>query len=189
MMNGVTPAMNKVVCGKRNSGVSGNAGFTLMEVMAALAIFMIVMGATAQGLINSFSVIRLQEERTSALNDCRAVLSTMRHVAYTMPASDACPEGSFMFPCVLINWVNNFPETFEDAQHDQSLLDTYGGFFSLRDQTFIIELTDRNGNAPTIHDTQFQLNSNPVYVRVTTMWHGVRGHVFSLDMHSVLTNR
>ena len=175
---------------KRSKGRSNTtSGFTLMEVMVALAIFVIVMAATAQGLVSSFSAIRIQEERTSAMNACRSVLSTMRQIAIFQPTSDMCPEGTILFPCALMNWVQNFPASIEDIDTDPAAMEIYGGFFSLPEQEFVLELRDANGVPAVMNAGVIGLNTNPLYVRVSTTWRGFTGHTLQFELNSIITNR
>lgn len=174
----------------RAKGSSGaTSGFTLMEVMVALAIFVIVMAATAQGLVSSFSAIRIQEERTSAINACRSVLSTMRQIAIFQPTSEMCPEDTIMFPCAMMNWVQNFPASLEDIETDVVAMETYGGFFSLPDQQFILELRAADGSPAVMNAGVIGMNTNPVYVRVATTWRGFTGQTLRFELNSIITNR
>lgn len=160
-----------------------------MEVIVALAIFLIVMAATAQGLVSSFAAIKMQEERTTAINATRSVLSTLRQVAASQPESEMCPEGTILFPCAMMNWLQNFPETLEDAEGDTLLMEIYGGFFALPDQRFIIELTDEDGNAAIMHGSVVSSNTNPVWVAVETTWRGFKGQVLRFELKTIMTNR
>ena len=164
-------------------------GFTMMEVVVALAIFLIVMAATAQGLVSSFAAIKMQEERTAAMNACRSVMSTMRQIAIYQPVSEMCPEDTVMFPCALLNWVQNFPETIEDIGGDADAEEIYGGFFALPEQRFALELTDAAGNAVNMNATLLNQNTNPVYVRVGTTWRGFKGQTLRFELRSIITNR
>lgn len=164
------------------------SGFSLLEIMLALSIFTIVLGVTAQSLLFSYAAIALQHQRTSALSDCRAVLSAMRHVAYNPTPGAECPADRPLFPCALLAWVAAFPESIEDAMAKDDLFDTYAQFFSLPHQNFEITCRDAAGNAAVIH-TSLELNTNPVYVTVTTTWIGVRGHTYTVAIDTVLTDR
>ncbi|MBM3289648.1 MAG: prepilin-type N-terminal cleavage/methylation domain-containing protein [Candidatus Hydrogenedentes bacterium] len=55
-------------------------GFTLLELVTALAIFTIVLGATAQALISYYTALDFQDQRNTALRHCTAVISQMREV-------------------------------------------------------------------------------------------------------------
>lgn len=54
------------------------AGFTLLEITLALAVFTIIMGATAQALITYYVALDMQNQRTAAVEACRGLLSDMR---------------------------------------------------------------------------------------------------------------
>lgn len=163
-------------------------GLTLLEITFAFAIFAVVLGAAAQSLVYLYGVIALQQQRASALNDCAAVLAAMRQTAYRGEASEACPETNPLFPCILVDWAEQFPATFEAASDDDDLLERYGAFFSLPEQQFIVEVTDAGGNPATISPV-LNLNTNPVFVTVTSTWTGIRGITNTVRMSTVLTDR
>jgi prepilin-type N-terminal cleavage/methylation domain-containing protein len=58
--------------------MAANDGVTLLELTIALSIFAIVMGAAAQGLVASYSSLKVQEQRAEAAHLCRSVLDHMR---------------------------------------------------------------------------------------------------------------
>lgn len=72
------------------------AGFTLLEVMLAGAVFLLVMGAAAQALVSYYVALDVQNQRNTAIQNCRAVLVDMRRVRDTAPAD--FPEA------ILDNW-------------------------------------------------------------------------------------
>src|SRR5262245_16258962 len=59
-------------------------GFTLMELMMAVAIFSIVLGATAQALVSYYATLDVQNRRNTALRHCSTVLSQMREARTTV---------------------------------------------------------------------------------------------------------
>lgn len=65
-------------------------GFSLLEVMIALAIITAVLGATAQALIRFHTQITFQHQRVSAMQNCRSVLDEMRALRDHSP--DEFPE-------------------------------------------------------------------------------------------------
>ncbi len=53
-------------------------GFTLVELMVAMAIFSMVLGATAQALVSYYAALDTQDQRNTATRHCTTVLSQMR---------------------------------------------------------------------------------------------------------------
>lgn len=66
---------------------SRQSGFTLLEITLALAVFTIIMGATAQALISYYVVLDMQNQRTAATEACRGLLSDMRDFRDANPGS------------------------------------------------------------------------------------------------------
>lgn len=58
--------------------IADNEGLTLLELTLALSIFAIMLGVAAQGLMSSYSSLKVQEQRSEAAHLCRSVLDTMR---------------------------------------------------------------------------------------------------------------
>ena len=111
-------------------GNADHRGFTLLEIVMAMTIFIVVLGTTAQSLVYSYTALAVHQQRTSAASDCLAVLSAMRRLAYHAEATESCSVDEPLFPCVLLEWVEEFPDLFETAAQNPALFDTYGQFFS-----------------------------------------------------------
>ncbi|MBX7258320.1 MAG: prepilin-type N-terminal cleavage/methylation domain-containing protein [Candidatus Hydrogenedentes bacterium] len=60
-------------------------GVTLLELTIAIALFAIVMGATATSLVSYYVALDMQNQRHSAIKDCATILSNMRDVRNTNP--------------------------------------------------------------------------------------------------------
>jgi prepilin-type N-terminal cleavage/methylation domain-containing protein len=54
------------------------AGLTLLELSMAMAVFSIVLGATAQTLVSYYVALDSQNRRHTAMRNCATVLSNMR---------------------------------------------------------------------------------------------------------------
>lgn len=160
-------------------------GFTLLEITFAMGIFMIVLGVVAQSLISSFHVLVLEEQRTNALNGCKSVLATLRQVSYSGIATEACPEGDPLFPCVVLNWIQGFPDSLEDIP--ESDMERWGTFFSLPGQEYEIACADAQGN-PAQAGLILGQNSNPVFVTVTTSWTGLMERRHTLSTTAAITD-
>ena len=165
------------------------AGFSLLELTIAIAILMTILSITAQGLVSSHAVMRLQNQRNDAMNSCRAVISNLRQVARELPESTACPDGDPPFPCALMAWLDEMPGTsaefFELSEEDR---EPYRGLFVLRDQEIQVLLLDADGN-PAVTSLVESGNTNPVHVQVITRWTGARGRVFQAGLRTIITNR
>jgi prepilin-type N-terminal cleavage/methylation domain-containing protein len=164
-------------------------GFTLLEIVVALAIFTVTLGVTAQGLAYAYGVVNLQNQRVTANNDCRAVISALRQVAAERPASTACPAGGNMFPCVLLNWVNNFPENaIEVAFLPVAERPPFAGMYTLQNETIAIDLTDNDGVA-AVNGASIGAGTNPVRATVTIQWRGPRGILYTEIVTTAVTDR
>ena len=75
-------------------------GFTLLELTIAVAVFMIVLGATAQALVSYYVTLDVQNQRFVASRNCTAVLSAMRNTRDANPdnfpgaVTAAWPDGA-----------------------------------------------------------------------------------------------
>ncbi len=166
-----------------------NAGLSFIEVMVAVAILAVTVAVTAQGFIQSYAAIRLQEERTRALNDCRAILSAMRHAVLNAEPDEACPADEPQFPCVLMRWRDSFPSTPESyaalPEADRALMP---GLFTLPGQSYQIDLQDEAGNPAQSSPAPIG-NTNPVFVGVTSRWTGPGGITYAVQVRSAITDR
>ena len=165
------------------------AGLSFIEVMVAVAILAVTVAVTAQGFIQSYASIRLQEERTRALNDCRAILSALRQAVLNAEPDETCPADDPQFPCVAIRWRDAFPITLEAyaalPQADRALIP---GLYTLPGQTYQIDLLDEAG-APAQTSAAPAGNTNPVIVAVTTRWTGPGGITYAVQVRSAVTDR
>lgn len=180
----------RVVRPERVCGCSPRmAGFSLLELTIAIAILMTILSITAQGLVSSHAVMRLQNQRNDAMNSCRAVISNLRQVARALPVSTDCPNTGTQFPCVLMSWLDDMPGTsaefFELSEEDR---EPYRGLFVLREQEIQVLLLDADGN-PAVASPVTGANTNPVHVQVITRWTGARGRVFQAGLRTIITNR
>lgn len=165
------------------------AGFSLLELTIAIAILMTILSVTAQGLVSSHAVLRLQNQRNDAMNCCRAVISNLRQVARALPVSTDCPDTEPQFPCVLMSWLDNMPGTSADYfELSEEEREPYRGLYVLREQEIQVLLLDENGD-PAVDSLVESGNTNPVYVQVTTRWTGARGRVFQAGLRTIITNR
>ena len=163
-------------------------GFTLLEIVVALAIFAVTLGATAQGLAFAYGLVNLQSQRVAANNDCRVVISGLRQVVAADPDTTACPDTSQKFPCLLLDYVATFPA---NATAAASLPTTtrvlYSGLYGLRNESITIALTSSTGGA-VVKGTKASDSTNPVYVKVTVQWTGPRGITYTEVVSTVITS-
>lgn len=164
-------------------------GLSFIEVMVAVAILAITVAVTAQGFIQSYASIRLQEERTRALNDCRAILSALRQAVLNAEPDETCPADEPQFPCVAIRWRDAFPAGAEAyaalPEADRALIP---GLYTLPGQTYQIDLLDEAGNPAQTSPSPLG-NTNPVVVSVTSRWTGPGGINYAVEVRSAVTDR
>lgn len=79
-----------------------NAGFTLLEVAIAMALFMVVLGVVAQGLISYYVVMDAQHQRAAAAEILRGAVAQIRAErdanpgAFPNAVTDVFPDGDTM---------------------------------------------------------------------------------------------
>lgn len=80
------------------------AGFTLLELTIAMAVFMMILGATAQSLVSYYVAMDVQQQRHAAVQIACGVLNNMRAVRDANPTSfptvitDRWPDGALVAP-------------------------------------------------------------------------------------------
>ena len=174
---------------RRYAILSRKAGFSLLELTIAIAILVTILSITAQGLVSSHAVLRLQNQRNDAMNSCRAVIANLRQVARALPESSDCPATDPRFPCVLVSWLDDMPTTSEEYfELSEEEREPYRGLFVLREQEIQVLLLDEDGN-PAVTSLVESGNTNPVHVQVITRWTGNRGRVFQAGLRTIITNR
>jgi prepilin-type N-terminal cleavage/methylation domain-containing protein len=170
------------------ASLRAHSGFTLLEITVAMAIFAVTLGSTAQGLAYAFGLVNLQNQRVTANNDCRAVISALRQVGLDQPDTTACPANANKFPCVLLDWRNSFPgNAAEVAALSATARMPFAGMYTLRDETFTIDLTSASGQ-PAVNGTGSSTSTNPVHVTVTVRWTGPRGITYTEVVSTAITN-
>lgn len=65
--------------GRQNSSAPNAAGFSLMELVIAMAITLVLLGIASTLLARSFNVRKREDQRTDALADVQRALDTMSH--------------------------------------------------------------------------------------------------------------
>ncbi len=131
----------------RNIPRGSECGLSLLELTLALALFSIVLGMAAQGLISYNVALMTQTQRTVALSECRSVLDGMRAVRDANPGN--FPEA------VTERWPNGRTEA--------------GG--PLRGQTRVVRYTDPEAN-PLEVEVRIQwrdLRGRPVFQSLSTV--------------------
>ena len=163
-------------------------GFSLLEIVIALAIFAVTLGATAQGLAYAYGLVTLQNQRITANNDCRAALSSMRQELAEDLDTTACPATSAKFPCLLLDWVSTFPANAAAvAALPAASRIPFAGMYTLRNETITVALTSSTGGA-LVKGTGPSTSTNPVYVKVTVQWTGPRGITYTEVVTTVMTD-
>jgi prepilin-type N-terminal cleavage/methylation domain-containing protein len=60
-------------------------GVTLLELTIAMAVFTVVLGATAQALVSYYVALDTQNQRHTAVRNCTGIVSNMRDVRDSNP--------------------------------------------------------------------------------------------------------
>ncbi len=100
-------------------------GVTLLELMIAMALFALVLGAAAQSLVSYHSVMQLQEQRNAAAQNCKALLGQLRNDRDNDPGP---------FPDRV---TDDFPNNWST---------TDAAFCTLPDETLTVTYTNANAN-------------------------------------------
>lgn len=129
-------------------GLKRNEGVTLMELTFAVALFSVVLGATAQSLISYYVALDTQNQRHTAIRNCTGILSNMRDVR------DANPE--------------NFPDALTAVWPDETEV---GGVGALPQEAVTVDYVDPNANPleVTVTSEWVDLRGRPMTVSVTTL--------------------
>ncbi|MBI2423135.1 MAG: type II secretion system protein [Candidatus Hydrogenedentes bacterium] len=143
------------------------AGFTLLEVTLAVAIFAAVIGVTAQSLMSFYATMDMQEQRVEAINACRSVMSAVRDKRY---------EVTDDFPGGLITWINE-----NNGTHWASFSNSNPETGALKDFAITVACKDMAGGDAGDGD-------NPVQIAVNATWSDVRGRPIAVMLGSVITN-
>ncbi|MBX3179017.1 MAG: type II secretion system protein [Candidatus Hydrogenedentes bacterium] len=152
---------------RKRTVLNGQAGLSLVEIVLAVAIFSVVIGATAQSLMSFYVGIDAQEQRIEALSAARGVLDGLREKRY---------EFRNDFPDGLIAWVEE-----NNATGWSAVVPLDGYYGRLPDRAIEARCYDTEGNPASDGD-------NPILVEVTTTWTGGRGRAMSATAVSMLTN-
>lgn len=131
---------------------SKKEGFTLVELVVAMTIFTVVLGATAQALISYYAALDFQNQRNSAIRNCTAIISQMRQVRDDNPTD---------FPGAIVDeWANN------------AAIDGAG---TLPQETIDVTYVDPNSDPieVTVRSQWRDMRGRPMTVSVTTMLTGV----------------
>lgn len=129
-----------------------DAGFTLVELMVAMAIFSAVLGATAQALVSYYAALDFQNQRNTAIRNCTTILSQMR---------EARDDNA-----------NNFPDAITTEWPDNGPIDGAG---TLPQEVIDVQYVNTNANPleVTVRSRWVDLRGRAVAVSVTTMLTGV----------------
>jgi type II secretory pathway pseudopilin PulG len=123
-------------------------GVTLLELTIAMAVFMVILGATAQALVSYYVVLDTQNQRHTAVRNCAGIISNMRD------ARDANPD--------------SFPDAIVALWPDSSEVTGAG---SLPQEVLTVEYVNPNGNPLeiTLRSQWVDLRGRPVVLNVSTM--------------------
>jgi prepilin-type N-terminal cleavage/methylation domain-containing protein len=163
-------------------------GFTLLEIVVAVGIFALALGAVAQGVAYSYGLTLLQNQRVVAANDCRAVISGLRQTISANNDTTGCPKNANKFPCLIMEYVTNFPANAAAvAALSTAARVPFAGMYSLKNETITISLKAADGSA-AVNGTGASNSTNPVYVTVTAQWTGPRGITYREVIRTLMTS-
>ncbi|MFA6240000.1 MAG: prepilin-type N-terminal cleavage/methylation domain-containing protein [Candidatus Hydrogenedentales bacterium] len=123
-------------------------GVTLLELTIAMALFVIVMGATAQSLISYYVALDMQNQRHTAVRDCASILSNMRDVRTANPT--------------------NFPDAVTALWPDGVQVPNAG---TLTQEVVTVDYVDPNTNPleVTVTSTWVDMRGRPMTVSVSSI--------------------
>jgi prepilin-type N-terminal cleavage/methylation domain-containing protein len=127
--------------------IRNSAGFTLIELTVAIAIFAIVLGTAAQALVSYHATIHLQHQRNVATQNCKAILSQMRNVRN---------QAGAQFPNIITG-------TWADGQPVE-------GAGTMRGEQVVVTYTDVNANPleVTVRSTFPDMRGRQVTTQIST---------------------
>jgi len=123
-------------------------GLTLLELTIAMAVFMVILGATAQSLVSYYVALDTQNQRHTAVRNCAGIISNMRD------ARDANPD--------------SFPDAIVALWPDGSEV---AGAGSLPQEVLTVEYVNPNSNPLeiTLRSQWVDLRGRPVVLNVSTI--------------------
>jgi len=145
-----------------HSQVRAKQGFTLLELTLALAIFVIILGATAQVLVSYYVALDAQRERTANTQNMAALISSMRQVRDQNP--------------------DTFPQAIFTQWPDGTVVPGASNSRVMREQ-ITIKYYDVTTNAPATNAT------NPLLVVLRSTFLDKRNRRLNNVLTTVLTNR
>lgn len=124
---------------------AASRGFTLLELTIAMALFAVVLGATAQSLVTYHAALEMQNMRSVAAQNARSVLADMRS------ARDNGP----------------FPEVLLNGWPDGAVVE---GASTLPGENIVVTYTDVTANPleVTVVSTFPDMRGRPVRVQLGT---------------------
>ncbi len=133
---------------KRSAAWTATAGMTLLEVTFAMASLAIVMAGAAQGLVTYHEHMELQRQRTTAMENCRTIVSQMRTIR------DAN--------------INDFPNALLVVFPDETAV---AGFTALTNQQVTVDYTDPGANPLEVNVicTWSDLRGRPINFNMTSL--------------------
>lgn len=147
-------------------------GFTLLEVMIAVAIFAVVVGVTATSLASFYLSMDIQEQRIEAVHAGQAVLDAIRDKRGEFQLADDQYDWTALF-----TWIDN-----QDDEGWPGFVREGMGHEELREHTISVEVRNMDGGVA-------QPGDNPVQMRAVSSWRDRRGHPMQVDIITVMTNR
>lgn len=142
-------------------------GFTILELSLAIAVFMIVIGATAQALVSFYVAIDMQHQRQAAVRACTGVLSDMRALR------DANPT--------------NFPDAITGVFGDN--MEILPNQSIQLDADSVVMPNDGTLRNQVVRITYADADANPLQPQVEVTWDNIRGQPMRVSVATILSDR
>lgn len=109
-------------CLHRSRG-RADSGFTLLEIVIAMALFTVAMAVAAQSLASYYVTMDMQQQRVVAVNHCRTVLDQMRSVRNNTP--NAASNTATLVNAILAKFPANVNATGPTTLRNSTVKVTY----------------------------------------------------------------
>lgn len=158
----------------RKGRLTRTSGMTLIEVTLAVAIFSVVIAASAQSIMSLYVAMDVQQDRVAAVHSCRTVMNVVREKRGEFRGGE---ETDF------VNWTNMFSwiNTQNSAGWASYLLEQDGSV-KLPNHTVRVQLLNVNGGTAVAGD-------NPLEVHVIASWKDGKGRTSTTRLVTRMTDR
>ncbi len=152
----------------------GTSGVTLIEVTLAVAIFSVVIAASAQSIMSLYVAMDVQQDRVAATHSCRTVLNVIREKRGEFRGANETD---------MVNWTNLF--SWINTQNTAgwaTYLTEQDGSAALAEHSINVTALNVNG-APAV------AGDNPVEFHAVATWTDGKGRTTSTRIVTRMTDR